>query len=153
MRKNLCNYTIMNKKHFFYTFATSIFVALVAVFFTSRKDNDEEEAIEITYPEDMSYEPYNIENEEGEFYQNADGTWCFNFDNRSVFLRDLDCIDGSIAIVANMPEHFKNTPSNKVIISGTLQYLYTKLYKQPTYIGGSAWYYKLNISNIKVAEQ
>lgn len=136
---------------FFNAFATCILVAIACVLFASCKE-EEEKLSEIRYPENISYEPYKIEEEEGSFWQDKDGKWCFYFDNESVYLRNFDCTTGNMSIVENMPEEYKNT-KGKFRVSGTLQFAYTKVYfPTKSQIGAADWTYKLKISSVHLIE-
>ncbi len=117
----------MNKKHLIYTFATCIFVALVAVFFTSCKDNNEEEAPFVTWcPENMNYDPFFIEKEAGYFMQNRNtGEWEFHLDDHQVLGENFGDCSGAEIIVTNMPENLKDINS-KVRVSGKIQFLHLK---------------------------
>lgn len=142
----------MRKKLFVSAFATCILVAIASVLFSSCKE-EEEKLSEIRYPENISYEPYKIAEEEGSFWQDKDGNWCFYFDNESVYLRNFDCTTGNMSIVENMPEEYKNT-KGKFRVSGTLQFAYTKVYfPTKSQIGAADWTYKLKISSVHPIEQ
>lgn len=141
----------MRKKQFFNAFATCILVAIASVLFSSCK---EEEEFKIEYPDHISYDPYEIENEEGHFrYDEENGEWYFVFDNLDIYLRSTDCVAGSVSVIDNMPEQYK-TIKNNVKITGTLQFLYKKQYKSYGDLPGSSeWRYKLKITELENVSQ
>lgn len=145
----------MRKKLFFSAFATCILVAIASVLFSSCKE-EEESLYEITYPENQSYEPFNIENEEGYFLkENEQDVWHFVPSNTFAFNEpDGGCgITGFKVIVTNMLDEFKNETGN-VRVSGKAQFLYAekarnldKVTRQWTDV------FSLTVSDVKKMEQ
>lgn len=119
-------------------------------------DETEGNGLVIVYPEDVSYEPYEVTNATAIFGTYDDGTQYITFgkEDYKTFPGGLGSGDekGRTVILGHVPDEYKDF-SGEVLVSGTMQFLYLELSENYEVSDWCCYYFKFDISHMELAPQ